>query len=97
MLSVRFPGVVYSFGLVQFPEKLFAVIDDFAHDLYAVVLPDKTQYSAAGFLEQVINGCPYVIEVWYTGHGREWEGNPETHAFMKLCYTESVINASLDK
>jgi hypothetical protein len=69
--------VFYSFGLVQFPEKLFAAIDDFSRDLYAVILSDKTQYSAARFLEQVVNGCPYAIEVWYTDHGRGWEGNPE--------------------
>jgi len=66
------------------PERLFIAIDDFSRELYAAVLPDKTQYSAARFLEQVVNECPYTIEVWYTDNGREFVGNPETHAFMKL-------------
>jgi len=60
-------------------------IDDFSRDLYAAILPDKTQYSAARFFEQVVNECPYTIEVWYTDNGREFIGNPEIHAFMKLC------------
>jgi transposase-like protein len=46
------------------PEKLFVAIDDFSRELYAAILPDKTQYSAARFLEQVVNECPYAIEVW---------------------------------
>lgn len=67
------------------PERLFVAIDDFSRELYAAILPDKTQYSAARFLEQVVNECPYTIEVWYTDNGREFVGNPDTHAFMKLC------------
>lgn len=67
------------------PERLFVAVDDFSRELYAAILPDKTQFSAARFLEQVINECPYTIEVWYTDNGREFVGNPETHAFMKLC------------
>lgn len=67
------------------PERLFVAIDDFSRELYAAILPDKTQYSAAKFLTQVVNECPYAIEVWYTDNGREYQGNPETHAFMKLC------------
>lgn len=78
------------------PERLYVAIDDFSRELYAAILPDKTQYSAAKFLEQVINECPYAIEVWYTDHGREWEGGPETHAFMKLC-SENKIEQGFTK
>lgn len=67
------------------PERLFVAIDDFSRELYAAILPDKTQFSSAKFLEQVVNECPYTIEVWYTDNGREFVGNPENHAFMKLC------------
>ncbi len=74
----------------QKPEQLFVGIDDFSRDLYAAILPDKTQYAAAKFLEQVVDECPYTIEVWYTDHGREWEGNPKVHAFMKLCSENKI-------
>jgi len=46
-------------------------------------LPDKTQYSAARFLEEDLNECPYTIEVWYTDNGREFVGNPEIHAIKE--------------
>lgn len=72
------------------PEHLFVAIDDYSRELYAAILPDKTQYSAARFLKQVVNECPYTIEIWCTDHGREWEGNPETHAFMKLCRSYEI-------
>jgi hypothetical protein len=65
-------------------------IDDFSRELYAAILSDKTQYSAAKFLEQVVNECPYTIEVWYIDNGREFQGNPETHAFMKTIFKSSV-------
>lgn len=91
----NYPGEMMHADLVRLPllkgsspfqrqEYLFVAIDDFSRELYAAILPDKTQYSAAKFLEQVLEECPYTIEVWYTDHGREWEGNPKQHAFMKL-------------
>jgi hypothetical protein len=33
---------------------LFVAIDDFSRELYAAILPDKTQVSAKAFLEQVL-------------------------------------------
>jgi len=72
------------------PERLYAAIDDFSRELYAAILSDKTQYSAAKFLEQVVNECPYTIEVWYTDNGTEFKGNSKTHAFMKLCQENKI-------
>jgi transposase InsO family protein len=72
------------------PEHLHVAIDDFSRELYTAILPDKTQYSSAKFLEQVVNECPYTIEVWYIDNGREYQGNPETHAFMKLCSKNKI-------
>lgn len=69
----------------QTHEYLFVAIDDFSRELYAAILPDKTQYSAERFLNQVLDECPYAIEQWYTDNGLEYKGNPETHALMKLC------------
>lgn len=72
------------------PERLYVAIDDFSRELYAAILPDKTQYSAAKFLEQIVNECPYTIEVWYTDNGTEYKGNPKTHALMKLCQENKI-------
>ena len=69
---------------------------NYSRELYAAILPDKTQYSAARFLEQVVNECPYTIEVWYTDNGREFQGNPKIHAFMKLC-SENKIEQKFTK
>jgi len=72
------------------PEHLFVAIDDFSRELYAAIMPDKTQYSAANFLKQVLEECPYTIEVWYTDNGTEYKGNPQTHAFTKLCLENKI-------
>ena len=72
------------------PEKLFVAIDDFSRELYGAILPDKTQYSSARFLEQVLDECPYSIEICYTDNGTEYKGNPETHAFAKLCQENKI-------
>lgn len=71
-------------------ERLYVAVDDFSRELYATILPDKTQDSSAHFLEQVLDECPYTIEQWYTDHGREWEGNPKTHASMRLCRKNGI-------
>lgn len=66
-------------------EYLFIGIDDFSRELYAAILPDKSQFSSERFLIQILAECPYTIERMYTDNGREYRGIPETHAFMKLC------------
>lgn len=71
-------------------EYLFIAIDDYSRELYAAILPDKTQYSAKTFLEQVLVECPYTIEQWYTDNGLEYKGRPGDHAFMKLCSENKI-------
>jgi transposase InsO family protein len=71
-------------------EYLFVGIDDFSRELYAAILPDKTQYSAEGFLSQVLAECPYTIEVIFSDNGTEYRGRQEDHAFMKLCAAHKV-------
>jgi transposase InsO family protein len=66
-------------------EYLFVAIDDFSRELYAAILPNKTQNSAMQFLEQVVDECPYTIELYYTDNGKEYKGDPSHHAFMKKC------------
>src|SRR3990167_1812816 len=65
-------------------EYLFVAIDDFSRELYAAILPDKTQYSAEAFLKQLLDECPYTIEQMYSDNGLEYRGSKD-HAFMKLC------------
>jgi len=71
-------------------EYLFVAIDDFSRELYATILPDKTQVSAKTFLEQVLEECPYTIEQYYTDNGKEYKGDPRHHAFMKVCAERHV-------
>ncbi len=66
-------------------EYLFVAVDDFSRELFAAILPDKTQHSAAQFLEQVVDECAYSIEVYYTDNGTEYKGDPRRHAFMEKC------------
>ena len=87
--NVRLP-LLKGESLFDKPERLYVAIDDFSRELYAAILSDKTQYSAARFLEQVVNECPYTIEVWYTDNGTEFKGNPKAHAFMKLCQENTI-------
>lgn len=71
-------------------EYLFVGIDDFSRELYAAILPDKTQYSAEKFLKQLLAECPYAVEQIYSDNGLEYRGNAENHAFMKLCRENNI-------
>lgn len=71
-------------------EYLFVAIDDFSRELYAGILPDKTQWSAAAFLEQVKEECPYTIETYYTDNGKEYKGDPGKHAFVIACHQARI-------
>ncbi len=70
-------------------DYLFVGIDDFSRELYAAILPDKTQNSAATFLVQIIEECPYTIECAYSDNGTEYKGTLD-HAFVTLCKTNSI-------
>lgn len=70
-------------------EYLFVGIDDFSRELYAAILPNKTQYSAETFLKQVLDECPYTIEQIYSDNGTEYRGTKD-HAFMKLCSENNI-------
>jgi len=72
------------------PETLYVAIDDFSRELYAAILPDRTQYSSTAFLKQVLEECPYTIETWYTDNGTEYKGNPRKHEFMRLCQENGI-------
>jgi transposase InsO family protein len=91
----RYPGEMLHFDTNRLPlltgekrilprEYLFVAIDDCSRELSAAILPDKTQQSAATFLEQVIEECPYTLECAYSDNGTEYKGTPD-HAFVARC------------
>ena len=95
----KYPGELVHFDTKRLPllknevknnprEYLFVAIDDHSRDLFAAILPDKTQFSAAKFLRQVIVECPYLIEIVYSDNGTEYRGTAD-HEFVKTCRENS--------
>ncbi len=70
-------------------EYLFVAVDDFSRELYAGIFPDKTQHSAALFLKQVADECPYTLEYAYSDNGKEFKG-ADAHAFKKTCLEPGI-------
>ena len=80
-----YPGELMHFDTKRLPvldgesatqrrEYLFVAIDDFSRELYAAILPDRTQHSSAAFLTQVVDECPYEIDYTYSDNGKEYRG-----------------------
>ena len=65
-------------------EYMFVYIDDYSRELYCTITADKSQYSAALALEQVLEQCPYTTERMLTDNGKEYKGTTN-HAFVSLC------------
>lgn len=65
-------------------EHLFAAIDDYSRVLFADILPDKTQYSGALFLEEAIRDFSFSITTVYSDNGGEFKGN-QSHQITKTC------------
>ena len=97
----KYPGEMVHFDTKRLPllkgespkathEYLFIGIDDFSRELFAGILPDKTQYSSEKFLIQVIDECAYTIEQAYSDNGLEYRGSEKNHAFMKLCALNNI-------
>ena len=70
-------------------EYMFVAIDDCSRELYAALLPDKSQFSSALFLDDVIEQCPYTIDYMYSDNGKEFKGT-EQHAFVKRCAKSNI-------
>lgn len=65
-------------------EWLHAAVDDFSRFLVADILPDKTSYSSAIFLEETIHTMPFRIEKTYSDNGSEYKGRKD-HPFVAGC------------
>ena len=71
-------------------EYLFVAIDDYSRELYAAIMPDKTQFSSAQFLtEHLLAQCPYEIDYIYSDNGKEYKGTPN-HAFVQTCAQHNI-------
>jgi transposase InsO family protein len=71
-------------------EYLFVAVDDYARELYVGIYPDKSQHSAADFLQSVLQQCPYTIERILTDNGKEYKGKPDEHAFMLVAAAHDI-------
>lgn len=101
LYNKSYPGELVHFDTKRLPllkgqspiqprEYLFVAIDDFSRELYADILPDKTQDSAAHFLvNNLLAQCPYQIDYAYSDNGREYKGT-DSHAFVKACKTDGI-------
>lgn len=95
-----YPGELVHFDTKRLPllkgengtsprQYLFVAIDDYSRELFAAILPDKSQVSSARFLEQVVTECPYTIEYAYSDNGKEYKGLPD-HAFVEVCRLHGI-------
>lgn len=62
-------------------EWLHVAVDDFSRFLAADILPDKTGYSSAIFLEETLHAMPFRIEKAFSDNGGEYKGRPD-HPFV---------------
>ena len=69
-------------------EWLHVAIDDFSRFLVADILPDKTSYSSAIFLEETIHAMPFDIECAFSDNGSEYRGRPDHPFVMGLARRE---------
>lgn len=81
--------VLYRESLRQPREWLHVAVDDHSRYLTADILPDKTSYSSAIFLEEVVRTSPYFIECAYSDNGAEYKGRPN-HPFVALCRERGI-------
>ena len=63
-------------------EYLFVGIDDFSRELYADILPDKSQFSSTSFLHRLVDECPYTIECIYSDNGHGYKGTLVLTCFL---------------
>lgn len=73
--------VMYGEAVSHPREWLHVAIDDFSRFLVADILPDKTGYASAIFLEETIHAMPFPIECGFSDNGSEYRGRPD-HPFV---------------
>lgn len=87
-----YPGEMVHFDTKKLPimygeavssprEWLHVAIDDYSRFLVADILPDKTGYSSAIFLEETLFAMPFRVECAYSDNGGEYRGRKD-HPFV---------------
>lgn len=71
-------------------EVLFVAIDDCSRFLMADILPDKTMWSSALFLENASLRLPFSIYCYYTDNGGEYRG-AQDHAVPAFCMRSGIV------
>lgn len=74
--------VMYGEAVSQPQEWLHVGIDDHSRFLVADILPDKTGYSSAIFLEETVRTMPFRIECVFSDNGSEYRGRKD-HPFVQ--------------
>ena len=80
----RLPPIPGLPGRLRRHEVLFIAIDDATRYLVADILPDKTAWSAAIFLDIALGRLPFTIEHHYSDNGGEYRGGID-HPFRAAC------------
>ena len=71
-------------------QYLFVGVDDYSRELYAAILPDKSQHSATAFLtETLLAQCPYQIDCVYSDNGTEYKGT-DSHLFVATLKAQHI-------
>lgn len=70
-------------------EWLHVAVDDFSRWLVADLLPDKTSYTSAIFLEETISVLPFPMECVYSDNGSEYRGRAD-HPFVALLLRRKI-------
>jgi transposase InsO family protein len=76
-------------AIVQPREYLFVAIDDFSRWVYADILPDKTSYAAAIFLNEALRSMPFRVQCLYSDNGSEYKGTKD-HAVRIFCESNRI-------
>lgn len=70
-------------------EHLHVAIDDYSRFLVADIFPDKSQYSSAIHLQEVIDTAPFSTEEVYSDNGSAYRGRKD-HAFVSKCIKNDI-------
>jgi len=74
-------------------EYLFVAVDDCSRWVYAAVMEDKSDESAAAFLDEVLTVSPVPIQAVMTDNDKEYRGKLERgHAFETLLDQEHIAH-----
>lgn len=81
--------VMYGEAITTPREWLHVAVDDFSRFLVADILPDKTSYASAIFLEETLHAMPFPVEKAYSDNGSEYRGRRD-HPFVAGLFRHGI-------